>query len=186
VAPGRLYTVGHSTRSLDELLQVLNREGVRHLIDVRAFPASRRYPHFAKDSLEKSLPPSSMRYTHFPELGGRRKGRPDSANVQWRNAGFRAYADYMQTPEFDAALDRLVFNAKESVCAVMCAEAVPWRCHRTLIADAVEARGLEVFHILDSTTSRHALTAFATVEDRRVRYDAVDQNELFQSGGHLA
>ena len=178
--PGRLYTVGHSTRSLDELVQLLFREGVRHLIDVRAFPASRRYPYFAKDSLAKSLPAAGIRYTHFPELGGRRKGRPDSPNVQWRNAGFRAYADYMQTPEFEAAVDRLVLNAAESVCAVMCAEAVPWRCHRTLIADAIEARGVPVFHILDASTNRHAVTSFATLEGARVRYDAVNQNELFR------
>jgi uncharacterized protein (DUF488 family) len=181
VDPDRLYTVGHSTRSLDELLQLLNREGVRHLIDVRAFPASRRYPYFAKDSLEKSLPAASIRYTHFPELGGRRKGRPDSSNVQWRNAGFRAYADYMQTPEFEAGLDRLLLNAAESACAVMCAEAVPWRCHRTLIADAVEARGVPVFHILDAATNRHTITSFAVVEDARVRYDVLKQSEMFQS-----
>jgi uncharacterized protein (DUF488 family) len=181
VDPGKLYTVGHSTRSLDELLQLLNREGARHLIDVRAFPASRRYPHFAKDSLEKTLPAASIRYTHFPELGGRSKGRPDSPNVQWRNAGFRAYADYLQTPAFEAAVDRLLSSVAESVCAVMCAEAVPWRCHRTLIADAVEARGVEVFHILESTSSRHTLTSFATVEDGRVRYDVLKQSELFQS-----
>jgi uncharacterized protein (DUF488 family) len=180
VDPDRLYTVGHSTRSLDELLQLLNREGVRHLIDVRAFPASRRYPHFAKDSLAKTLPAASIRYTHFPELGGRRKGRPDSPNVQWRNAGFRAYADYMQTPEFEAAVDRLLSFVAERVCAVMCAEAVPWRCHRTLIADAVEARGVPVFHILDAATNRHTITSFAVVEDARVRYDVLKQSELFQ------
>jgi uncharacterized protein (DUF488 family) len=181
VDPGRLYTVGHSTRSFGELLELLNREGVRHLIDVRAFPASRRYPHFSKESLGKTLPAASIRYTHFPELGGRRKGRPDSSNVQWRNAGFRAYADYMETPEFEAALDGLLVHATESVCAVMCAEAVPWRCHRTLIADAVEARGMPVFHILDAATNRHTITSFAVVEDGRVRYDATRQSELFQS-----
>jgi len=181
VDPGKLFTIGHSTRSLDELVELLNREGVRHLIDVRAFPASRRYPHFAKDSLEKTLPAASIRYTHFPELGGRRKGRPDSPNVQWRNAGFRAYADYMQTPEFEAALERLLLNAAESECAVMCAEAVPWRCHRTLISDAVEARGVPVFHILDAATKRHTITSFAVVDDGRVRYDVLKQSELFQS-----
>lgn len=154
---------------------------MRHLIDVRAFPVSRRYPHFSRESLEVSLPAASIGYTHFPDLGGRRKGRPDSSNVQWRNAGFRAYADYMETPEFAAALDRLAFSAAETICVVMCAEAVPWRCHRTLIADAVEARGVQVFHILDATTSRHSMTPFAAVEKSRVRYDVPNQSELFQS-----
>ena len=169
--PDRLYTIGHSTRSFGDFLGLLEREGVRHLIDVRAFPASRRYPHFSREALAASLPAASLRYSHFPDLGGRRKGRADSPNIQWRNAGFRAYADYMETPEFQAALDRLILNAAESPCAVMCAEAVPWRCHRTLIADAAEARGVQVFHILDSATSRHTLTSFAAVEESRVRYD---------------
>jgi uncharacterized protein (DUF488 family) len=180
VGPDRLFTIGHSTRSFAEVLELLRREGVRHLIDVRAFPASRRYPHFSKESLESSLPAASIRYTHFPELGGRRKGSVDSRNVQWRNAGFRAYADYMETAEFDSALDSLLVHAAESVTAVMCAEAVPWRCHRTLISDAAEARGVQVFHILDSATSRHTITSFAAVEDLRVRYDKPKQSELFQ------
>jgi uncharacterized protein (DUF488 family) len=181
VDPDRLYTIGHSTRSFADFLELLKREGVRHLIDVRAFPVSRRYPHFGKESLGESLPAASIRYSHFPGLGGRRKGLADSANVKWRNAGFRAYADYMNTSEFEAAMDRLAFSASESTCAVMCAEAVPWRCHRTLISDAAEARGIQVFHILDAATSRHALTSFAAVEDSRVRYDVPDQSELFQS-----
>lgn len=178
--PDNLYTVGHSTRSFEDFLGLLEREGVRHLVDVRAFPVSRRYPHFSREALEISLPGASIDYTHFPGLGGRRKGRPDSSNVSWRNAGFRAYADYMETPDFEAALERLLVNAGESRCAVMCAEAVPWRCHRTLIADAAEARGTHVFHILDSATSRHTITSFAAVEDGRVRYDVPNQSELFQ------
>jgi len=181
VDPDRLYTVGHSTRSFEDFLGLLEREGVRHLVDVRAFPVSRRYPHFSRESLETSLPTASVDYTHFPALGGRRKGRPDSSNVNWRNAGFRAYADYMETSEFQAALDRLLSSAAESPCAVMCAEAVPWRCHRTLIADAAEARGVQVFHIIDSATSRHAMTSFAVVDESRVRYDVPNQSELFQS-----
>jgi len=179
VGPDKLFTIGHSTRSFGDLVALLKREGVRHLIDVRAFPASRRYPHFSKRSLESSLPGTSVRYTHFPELGGRRKGIAGSRNVKWRNAGFRAYADYMETPEFQRALDRLLERAAEDPTAIMCAEAVPWRCHRTLIADAVEARGVRVFHILDSGTSRHTLTSFAAVEESRVRYDT-GQSELFQ------
>lgn len=120
-----------------------------------------------------------VRYTHFPELGGRRKGRADSRNVQWRNAGFRAYADYMETAEFRTALDELLASAAAATSAIMCAEAVPWRCHRTLIADAAEARGVHVFHILDAGTSRHAITSFAKVEDSRIRYDIPKQSDLF-------
>ena len=179
MAPGRLFTVGHSTRSFAGLVELLQREGVRHLVDVRAFPVSRRYPHFSKEQLESSLPRASVRYTHFPELGGRRKGRSDSRNVQWRNAGFRAYADYMETAEFQTALDGLLTHAAEATTAIMCAEAVPWRCHRTLIADAVEAREVHVFHILDAVTSRHAITSFAVVEDSRIRYDIPKQSHLF-------
>ncbi len=178
---GKLFTIGHSTRSLGEFLELLEREGVRHLIDVRAFPASRRYPHFAKENLARSLGERGLRYTHFPELGGRRKPNPDSRNTQWRNAGFRAYADYMESTEFAAALDRLMRFAAEEPTTVMCAEAVPWRCHRTLIADAAEARGVDVFHILDSATSRHSLTSFARVEGDRVRYDATSEPGLFES-----
>jgi uncharacterized protein (DUF488 family) len=177
---GKLFTIGHSTRSLDEFLGLLAREGVRQLMDVRAFPVSRRYPHFSKESLEVSLPARSVRYTHFPELGGRRKPRPDTRNSQWRNAGFRAYADYMETPEFAAALDRMLLLATAETSAIMCAEAVPWRCHRTLIADALAARDIQVFHILDSSTARHTLTSFARMEDSRVRYDAPPQSDLFQ------
>jgi uncharacterized protein (DUF488 family) len=180
VDPGRLFTVGHSTRSLDEFLELLKREGVRHLVDVRAFPVSRRYPHFSKASLETALAAVDIGYAHFPELGGRRKPRPDSRNGNWRNAGFRAYADYMETPEFADAVDRLLIIAAEKPSAVMCAEAVPWRCHRNLIADAVTARGVEVFHILDGATSLHKITSFARVDNSRVRYDVPAEPELFQ------
>ncbi len=180
MGPDKLFTVGHSTRSLDEFLELLKREGVRHLVDVRAFPASRRYPHFSRENLGPSLAASGLGYTHFPELGGRRKPRPDSRNVQWRNEGFRAYADYMATSEFAAAIDRLLVLAEQETSAVMCAEAVPWRCHRNLIADAVAARGVQVFHVLDAATSRHTITSFARVEGSRVRYDSPTQPELFE------
>lgn len=173
MAPGKVFTIGHSTRSLDEFLELLAREGVRQLVDVRAFPASRRYPHFSRENLDATLSSRAIGYSHFPDLGGRRKGRADSRNLQWRNAGFRAYADYMETPEFTAAIDRLLEHAAAETTVVMCAEAVPWRCHRTLVADALEARGVQVFHILDSSTPRHTLTSFARIENARVRYDAV-------------
>lgn len=182
MAPARLYTIGHSTRSLEDLIELLGREGVTHLLDVRAFPASRRYPYFSRESLEQSLPKASIGYTHFPSLGGRRKGRVDSRNTLWRNPSFRAYADYMETPEFSAAIDELLRVAEKETAAIMCAEAVPWRCHRSLISDAVFARGVPVFHILDAATQPHRLTSFARIEGSRVRYDVAAQNELFEPG----
>jgi uncharacterized protein (DUF488 family) len=180
VVPARLYTVGHSTRTLDELLGLLKREGVSHLVDVRAFPTSARYPHFNQSTLERALPDHLIRYTHFPSLGGRRKVRRDSHNTLWRNAGFRGYADYMETREFEQALDDLLAAAESEPTAIMCAEAVPWRCHRSLISDAATARRAEVLHILDAGTQPHRLTTFGRVDDGgRVRYDVAAQSDLF-------
>jgi uncharacterized protein (DUF488 family) len=180
VDPARLYTIGHSTRTLEDFIALLNREGVSHLVDVRAFPTSARYPHFNQASLAESLARQGIRYSHFPELGGRRRVRRDSRNVLWRNAGFRGYADYMETREFAAALDDLLAAAAREPTAIMCAEAVPWRCHRSLISDAVLAKGIPVFHILDAATQAHRLTSFGRVDEGgRVRYDAAPQNELF-------
>jgi uncharacterized protein (DUF488 family) len=157
---------------------------VSHLVDVRAFPTSARYPHFNKMHLERALPEHLVRYTHFPALGGRRKVRRDSHNTLWRNAGFRGYADYMETREFDEALDDLLRAADLEPTAIMCAEAVPWRCHRSLIADAALARGTDVRHILDEQTQPHHLTSFGRVDDAgRVRYDVATQSDLF--GGEL-
>ena len=178
--PAKLFTIGHSTRSLEEFLGLLEREGVTHLLDVRAFPASRRYPYFNGTELEKSLGAGGIRYTHVPELGGRRTARKDSRNTQWRNTGFRGYADYMETARFSSALDDLLRVAAEEPTAIMCAEAVPWRCHRSLISDAALARGVPVLHILDATTQAHQLTSFAWVDAGRVRYDVATQSELFE------
>jgi uncharacterized protein (DUF488 family) len=129
--------------------------------------------------LEPSLAANRIAYTHFPELGGRRTPRADSRNTQWRNEGFRAYADYMETREFADAIERLLAIAASETAVVMCAEAVPWRCHRNLIADAMTARGVDVLHILDAATSRHTITSFARVEGSRVYYDSPTQPELF-------
>jgi uncharacterized protein (DUF488 family) len=123
---------------------------------------------------------AGVAYTHHPSLGGRRKGRRDSHNTQWRNAGFRAYADYMETREFAHALDELCAIAEREPTAIMCAEAVPWRCHRSLISDAALAAGLTVLHILDKATEPHRLTSFGTIESGHVRYDQAPQKELFQ------
>jgi uncharacterized protein (DUF488 family) len=180
VAPARLFTIGHSTRTLEELLALLKREGVSHLVDVRAFPTSERYPHFNKTHLERALPEHLIRYTHFPALGGRRKVRRDSHNTLWRNAGFRGYADYMETRDFEDALGDLLRAATLEPTAIMCAEAVPWRCHRSLISDAAQGRGTDVQHILDSGTQPHRRTAFARVDSEgRVHYDAAAQSDLF-------
>jgi uncharacterized protein (DUF488 family) len=180
VVPDNLFTIGHSTRSLEDFLGLLAREGVTHLVDVRAFPASRRYPHFNREELEKSLPAVGVKYSHAPELGGRRRARKDSHNTEWRNEGFRGYADYMESPRFRAALDELLGAARKQPTVIMCAEAVPWRCHRSLISDAATARGVSVVHIMDQGTQEHRLTSFARIDHGTVRYDAMRQNDLFE------
>jgi len=170
VDPAKVFTVGHSTSSLEQFLGLLAREGATHLVDVRAFPASARYPHFSRPALERTIIDSGGRYTHFPSLGGRRRGKRDSHNTQWRNSSFRAYADYMQTREFEVGIAELDQRRnKERVC-VMCSEAVWWRCHRRMIADAEVAQGIPVRHIMSETlAARHQLTNFAVVTKRRGR-----------------
>ena len=166
----RLWTIGHSTRSLDELVTLLQRQQVTHIADVRRFPASRRYPHFSREVLAADLTTRGIGYSHHPLLGGRRKPLPNSPHGGWRSAAFRGYADHMDTPEFRFALAELVLTAAGSATAILCAEAVPWRCHRSLIADALVAGGAVVEHILESGTSAHALTRFAVVRDGRITY----------------
>lgn len=172
-----LLTIGHSTRSLADFIDLLKHHGVELLVDVRTVPASRRMPHFAKAALEKSLPAHRIDYVHMPELGGLRKPTPMSLNAGWRNASFRGYADYMQNDEFWEGVDRLIAldSTTSGNVAIMCAEALPWRCHRSLIADALTARGFEVRHIIDkSDPSLHVLTPFAHVEGGRITYPAPD------------
>jgi len=179
-APLTVFTIGHSTRSFDRFVELLAREGVRCVADVRTFPASRRQPQFNAEALAAALAERGVDYVHLPGLGGRRRPRADSPNTAWRNEGFRGYADHMGTAEFQAGLDRLREIAAEQRTAVMCAEAVPWRCHRSLLADALVARGDTVLHILDTKTSPHTLTPFAVVEDGAVRYrPAGAQDDLF-------
>jgi uncharacterized protein (DUF488 family) len=169
-----IYTIGHSTRTIDELVALLRAHGVEQVIDIRTVPRSRRHPHFWRESLEQSLPAAGIAYRHEPGLGGLRKPRPDSINNAWRNEGFRGYADYMQTKEFDAALVRLVASAEGTgapTTAMMCAEAVWWRCHRQLVADALAARDIPVRHIVSATSApEHKLTEFARVRGGRVTY----------------
>ena len=173
----RLYTIGHSTRELHELVALLKENGVKRLADIRRYPGSRRYPHFSKEALEVSLPPYGIEYTHFPDLGGRRKPATDSKNTYWKNGQFQAYADYMATPEFREAVDRLL--ASSLTTAVMCAEAVPWRCHRGLLADELTRRGIEVIHITGPhARNRHEMNEAAIVEGDHVEYPASAQRTL--------
>ncbi|MGC3975983.1 MAG: DUF488 domain-containing protein [Nitrospira sp.] len=169
----RLWTIGHSTRSSDEFLGILHIHGIQRLIDIRRYAGSRRYPHFHSDALAQSCPPAGLWYEAMPALGGRRTARSDSPNGGWKNASFRGYADYMQTEQFDKALEELMAQGENGRTAVMCAEAVPWRCHRSLVADALVARGWEVIHILGPGQGKpHQLTTFAMIQSGRVIYPA--------------
>ena len=142
-----IFTVGHSIRPQNELIAILEEARVKLLVDVRRFPGSRRHPQFGKEALSAGLAAAGIAYRHEPDLGGRREPQPDSPHTAWRVAGFRGYADHMASPEFRAALERLI-APPETPTAVMCAEALPWKCHRQLIADALVARGIEVVHLL--------------------------------------
>jgi uncharacterized protein (DUF488 family) len=151
----------------------LRHHGVELLVDVRTVPASRRMPQFNKAALEHSLPARGIAYRHLPDLGGLRKPRADSINTGWRNVSFRGYADYMQTQEFWRGIDELIDLTP--VTAVMCAEAVPWKCHRSLVADALTARGVDVRHVTSGAEpARHKITPFARVENGRITYPAPD------------
>ena len=153
-----VFTVGHSTRPIEDLLALLAEQGVQTLVDVRRFPGSRRHPQYSRDALAASLAAAGIMYVHEPGLGGRRAARPDSPHTAWRVEAFRGYADYMETPEFQAALERLIQRAEGQTVAILCAEAVPWRCHRRLISDALVARGVQVMHILGpGRTNPHEL-----------------------------
>lgn len=159
-----VYTIGHSTRAFPEFLGLLESQQIRHVVDVRRYPASRRHPQYARAALEQALAAAGIAYTHEQDLGGRRQPRPDSPNSGWRSLSFRGYADYMDSDAFQVALARLIVHARQSRAAVLCAEAVPWRCHRQLIADALVARGYEVGHILGvDRVDPHRLSPFAHV-----------------------
>jgi len=174
-----VWTIGHSTRTLEELVALLRAHGIDTVVDVRTVPRSRRHPHFTKDALAVSLPEAAIAYVHMPGLGGLRKARPGSPNTGWRTDAFRGYADYMQTEEFARHLDALTALAKNTRLSVMCAEAEPWRCHRNLLADALVVREHEVRHIVGhGAVARHALTPWAQRNGVRLTYPPV-QRELF-------
>jgi uncharacterized protein (DUF488 family) len=168
-----VFTIGHSARSINEFVDLLKAHGVKHVVDVRTVPRSLRNPQFSIDSLPEALATEGIAYEHMPSLGGFRHPRPDSPNGGWRNTSFRGFADYMQTPEFEQALDALVDRARREPTAIMCAEALPWRCHRSLMSDALTLRGETVEHIMSADSARpHRLTPFARVEDGRATYPA--------------
>ena len=167
-----LWTIGHSTKPIDEFLALLTSHGIKCLVDVRTVPRSRHNPQFNTHTLAKHLKKARFGYVHQPELGGLRKPKKDSLNAGWKNASFRGYADYMQTEAIRTALVTLMAGSRNVPTAIMCAEAVPWRCHRSLIADALTVRGWTVRHIMtNSKADKHRLTSFAVVDDdKRVTY----------------
>ena len=175
----RIWTIGHSTRNIEVFISLLEDNGIKVLVDVRSFPGSKRYPQFNKEALLESLNARGIRYEHSPELGGRRKARPDSRNTAWRNASFRGYADYMETEEFQKGIKRLLEVAdKTGPTAIMCAEAVWWRCHRSLISDYLKSHGVEVMHILDSNKIEpHPFTSAARIVDGTLSY-ATEEDRL--------
>jgi uncharacterized protein (DUF488 family) len=173
----RIWTIGHSTRSIDDFIAALKANEIKLVADVRLLPGSKRHPQFNKEALANSLGKSATSYEHFPELGGRRKSKPDSHNTAWRNEAFRGYADYMETKEFQNGIDRVLNLAEQTGrTAIMCAEAVWWRCHRSLISDFLKVREIDVIHILDAKkTQVHPFTSAARMVEGRLSYRS---NEL--------
>lgn len=166
-----VFTIGHSTHPIAEFLELLKMHGVKRVIDVRTIPRSRHNPQFNREELASSLRAEGIAYTHLKKLGGLRHSKKDSSNQGWRNASFRGFADYMQAPEFEAGLDRATKLAATKPSALMCAEAVPWRCHRSLVADALTVRRVPVEHIISgSRTQPHKITPFARVRGKRITY----------------
>ncbi|MGI9066274.1 MAG: DUF488 domain-containing protein [Pyrinomonadaceae bacterium] len=169
-----IWTLGHSTRSPEEFDELLLAHNIEVLVDVRSFPGSRRYPHFNKPELSRQLDSIGLTYLHLPALGGRRRPSPDSKNTAWKNSSFRAYADHMESEEFGHGIEALLELAQTKRTAVMCAEALWWRCHRSLIADYLKANGVEVIHILDAVkTEAHPYTSAARIVDGQLSYEGL-------------
>ena len=181
-----IFTIGHSTRPIDVFIRLLKAHGVQRVVDVRTIPRSRHNPQFNRDQLSPALHNSRIHYRHMPGLGGLRHARRDSANTGWRNMGFRGYADYMQTPAFEEGLACAIELAKRERVVLMCAEAVPWRCHRSLIADALLVRGIDAREITSGIRARpHVLTPWARVSGTRITYPAANAGRIrsTQRGG---
>lgn len=171
-----IWTIGHSSRTFGEFVELLNAFHIELLVDVRRYPGSRKFPQFNKDSLEQSLPKQGISYRHIESLGGRRKVLPNSKNNAWRLDSFRGYADYMETEEFKIALAELEQLAREKRVAYMCSEAVWWSCHRSLVSDALKVKGWEVLHIMGLTNApEHPYTKPAHVENGKLDYKKVEE-----------
>jgi uncharacterized protein (DUF488 family) len=169
--PTVIYAIGHSTRTIDAFIQILEAHSISTLVDIRTIPKSRHNPQFNEDALQKSLAKSGITYVHFRELGGLRKPAKDSVNTGWKNASFRGFADYMQTRAFASAIRQLMQLGRQGRVAILCAEGNPFRCHRSLVADALTVRKVRVFHIASKSSAReHTLTKFAQVRGTRITY----------------
>ncbi|MCC7400211.1 MAG: DUF488 domain-containing protein [Chitinophagaceae bacterium] len=170
-----VYTIGHSTHSIEEFINMLHSFSIEHLVDIRSFPGSRKFPQFNKENLEASLKENGIEYTHIKELGGRRKVKKDSKNTRWRKDSFRGYADYMETENFAKGIERLQEIAKQQNTAYMCSEAVWWRCHRSMVSDYLKAKGWKVLHIMNANKAdEHPYTSPARVAGDHVFYSDED------------
>lgn len=169
-----IYTIGHSTRTIEQFIALLRAHDIQMVVDVRTIPRSRHNPQFGQDMLSPALKEAGIEYTHLAKLGGLRHAAPDSINTGWQNSSFRGYADYMATDAFEEGLEELKSMAKKKRVAILCAEAVPWRCHRSLIADTLTTQGWQVLHIQSAKTARpHELTPFLKVENGKLTYPQV-------------
>lgn len=169
-----VWTIGHSTLAIEDFIHLLERCEIQVLADVRSFPGSRRYPQFNKENLQSSLAAVGIEYVHLPELGGRRRARPDSINMSWRNESFRGYADYMETEGFELGISKLLDMAARRRTAIMCAESLWWRCHRSLISDYLKVKGIEVIHIIGGGKSEpHPYTTAARIVDGELSYRGI-------------
>ncbi len=170
----RVLTIGHSTRTIEDFTALLQAHGVQLIVDIRTVPRSRHNPQFNEDTLAASLKESGIGYVRLKELGGLRRSRKDSQNMGWRNLSFRGFADYMQTPEFETGINVLIRLAQDRSVAIMCAEALPWRCHRSLVADALVVRGIQVEHIVTlKKPIEHTMTKWAKVDGKQITYPEI-------------
>lgn len=177
-----LYTIGHSTHSLGEFLAMLQSFGIKILIDIRSLPGSRKFPQFDKENLQIALPENSIEYRYLSDLGGRRKVKKDSRNTNWRNDSFRGYADYMETEDFEKAIKKLKDIASEQPTAIMCAEAVWWRCHRSMVSDYLKAKGWKVLHIMGlGKAQEHTYTSPARIVEDKIYYFDEDSSNSYKS-----